>query len=182
MLVLNFDPFPELETDRLILRRITMEDAEDFLRLRSDAEAMKYIDKPLIESMAEIRELIKKIDDGIWQNETIGWGITLKDKSGLIGTISYHVIYREHYRAEIGYMLAPAHWNKGLITEAIAKVLDYGFNQMNLHSIEAKVNPSNNVSMKVLEKFGFVKEAYFKESYFFNAKFLDTAVYSLLKK
>jgi ribosomal-protein-alanine N-acetyltransferase len=64
--------------------------------------------------------------------------------------------------------------------EALLKVINYGFKVINLHSIEANVNPGNAASIKLLEKNKFVREAYFKENYFYNGKFLDTVIYSLL--
>lgn len=181
MLQLNFNPFPTIETERSLLRRITTEDSEDFFYLRTNEEAMKYIDRPRPKSIKESNDLIVKMDDGIQQNTAIGWGISLKDKPGLIGTISYHNIYTEHYRAEIGYMLSPAYWGTGIMSEAIKVVLDFGFNQMGLHSIEANVNPLNNVSKYLLKKFSFNQEAYFKQNYYFDGKFLDSEIYSLVK-
>lgn len=181
MLELNFKPFPIIETERLVLREITKKDADRFFLLRSNKDAMRYIDKPLAESVDEIKSFIKYIEQKRKDNEAISWGVTLKDKGELIGTISYHSIQKENYRAELGYMLLPEYWHKGLISEAIPKVIDYGFNNMKLHSIEANINPDHNVSRKVLEKFKFKKEAHFKENHFFNGKFYDTEIYSLLK-
>ena len=87
---------------------------------------------------------------------------------------------KEHYRAEIGYVLHPAQQGKGIMDEAIKAVLQYGFETMKLHSVEANVNPANTNSMKLLEKNGFVKEAYFKENYYYNGKFIDSVIYSLI--
>ena len=89
---------------------------------------------------------------------------------------------KEHYRAEIGYLLHPDYQQKGIMDEALKAVIKYGFETMQLHSIEANVNPANAASMKLLEKNGFVKEAYFKENYFYNGQFLDSVIYSLLNK
>ncbi len=182
MLKLNFKPFPVLETNRLLLREVNKKDLTALFLLRSNKEAMKFIDRPLASNTDEIKAFIKLINKKTKDNETICWAITLKDKpEELIGTISFHRIELEHYRAELGYMLMPDHWNKGLISEAIPKVIDHGFNKMKLHSIEANINPHNALSRKILEKFGFKKEAYFKENYFFNGKFIDTEILSLLK-
>lgn len=181
MLQLNFSPFPTLETERLVLRRISFEHSTEFFKLRSDEVAMKYIDRPRLKSMEECNQLIKKMDDGIEQNAAIVWAITLKDSPGMIGTISFHRIEKENYRAEIGYMLFPKYFGRGLMTEAITTVIDYGFNKMNLHSIEANINVDNNASRQLLKKFGFVQEAYFRENYYFAGKFLDSEIYSLLK-
>ena len=177
MLELNFEPFPILETGRLRLRKITLDDAPDIFVLRTNAEAMKYINKPRLNTIDDAIELINKMNEPV----RINWGITLKNENKVIGTIGYHRVEKEHYRAEIGYMLLPQFWNTGLMTEAITRVIDFGFNKMNLHSIEAIINPGNTVSRKLLQKFNFSKEAYFRENFFFDGKFLDSEVYSLVK-
>ena len=181
LLDLSFQPFPVIETDRLILREVTLDDAEAFFQLRTNIDAMRFLDKYLPKKIEEIQELIGKIIEGIQKNESIGWAICMKGNPSLLGTIGYHRIYKEHYRAEIGYMLQPAYWNKGIMSEAITKILDFGFNNMKLHSIEAHINPNNDASKSILKKFKFIKEAYHKENYFFNGKFLDTEIYSLLR-
>lgn len=109
-------------------------------------------------------------------------GCYIKKEDTLVGTIGYHIIEKEHYRAEIGYMLHPKLWSKGLMSEAISVVLDFGFNQMGLHSIEARINPANKQSAKILTKHSFIKEGYFKENYFYNGTFWDSEIYSLLKR
>ena len=98
----------------------------------------------------------------------------------LIGTIGFWRITKEHYRAEIGYALHPDFHRKGITQEAMIEVLNYGFEMIRLHSVEANVNPNNEASKKLLEKNKFVQEAYFKENYFSNGQFLDSAIYSLL--
>ena len=180
MLEFNFNPFPTLQTERLILREVTLQDAEDFFVARKDKETMKYIGKPLHKTISETEDLIKKIMEGIRNNEVISWAIALKENQKFIGTISYHRIEKENYRAEVGYMLLPAYWRRGLVNEALKTVLNYGFTKMNLHSIEAKINPRNTASSNLLKRNGFIKEAYFKEDYFFEGKFQDTEIYSLL--
>jgi ribosomal-protein-alanine N-acetyltransferase len=179
MLELNFTPFPVIETERLTLREISIDDAEDIFLLRNDDDAMKYISKPKLKTIDEAKDLIKIMTN---ISERIQWGITFKKENKLIGLIGYHRIIKDHYRAEIGYMLHPQYWNTGVMSEAIAELISYGFDEMNLHSIEAIINPANSVSRKVLQKFNFIKEAYFKENFFFEGKFLDFEVYSLLKK
>lgn len=178
MLHLHFDPFPVLETGRLVLRQLSRADTEDIFLLRTNPEAMKYINRPALKSNDDAIELINKMTN---IDERIVWGITLKNHDNIIGSIGYHRIEKENYRAEIGYMLSPEYWNTGLMSEAITKVINFGFNEMNLHSIEAIINPENSVSRKILQKFNFIKEAYFKENFYFEGKFLDSEVYSLLK-
>lgn len=175
---LMFEPFPVMETNRLLLHKVTMDDAEDVFLLRTNEEAMKYIKKPKLLSIEDAKELIKKMN----VPDRIQWGITVKNENKIIGTIGYHRIEKEHYRAEIGYMLDPQYWNTGLMSEALAKAIDFGFTKMDLHSIEAIINPGNTASRKILQKFNFIKEAYFKENFFFEGKFFDSEVYSLVKR
>lgn len=177
MVSLNFEPFPVLETERLVLRKISMEDAADMFVLRTNEAAMKYINKPKLNSIEDAKDLINKMNEP----ERLPWGITLKNENKIIGTIGFHRVEKEHYRAEIGYMLDPGYWNTGLMSEAIAKVINFGFNEMKLHSIEAIINPGNTISRKILQKFNFIQEAYFKENFFFEGKFYDSEVYSLIR-
>ncbi len=182
MLELNFDPFPTLETERLVLRRITLEDAQSYFELRSNVDAMKHICKPLQTTIEESKTMIYKINEMIAFNDGIGWAICLKNDNKMIGSVSFHRIEKAHYRAEIGYMLHPNYWKQGIVSEAVEAIIKYGFNTLKFHSIEAHIDPTNIGSEKVLQKFNFVKEAYFKENYFFAGQFLDTAVYSLINK
>lgn len=183
MLCPNFSPFPEIQTERLLLRRMTVDDANAILYLRSNDDVMKYIDRERTKSIEDAKSFLNKIDDSINSNNGIMWGIALKEEPGkLIGNIGYWRLIKEHYRAEVGYMLHPSFWNKGIMKEALVRLIDFAFNDMNLHSIEANINPGNKASSMLLESTGFIKEAYFKEDYFFNGKFQDTIIYSRLKK
>lgn len=183
MLALNFTPFPELRTERLLLRRLTNDDGPQMLFLRSDDRVMRYIDREKTKTLEEAVDFIERVNKLADANESILWGIALLDDPGtLIGTICYWRMMPEHDRSEVGYVLHPVHWNKGIMKEALLAVIRYGFEEMKLHSIEAHINPENIASGKVLENTGFVREAYFRENYYFRGKYLDSAVYSLLKR
>lgn len=182
MLAINFSPFPNLETERLFLRRVDVKDVNEIIALRSNPETMKYIPRPLVKTIEDALEHIAMMDAKIENNEGINWAITQKGNPKLIGVIGHYKIKPEHYRAEIGYMLLPEFSGKGIISEAVKEVVKYGFKGMQLHSIEAVIDPENNASAKVLEKNGFVKEAHLKENEFFEGRFLDSVIYSLLNK
>lgn len=182
MLAINFSPFPNLETERLFLRRVDVKDVNEIIALRSNPETMKYIPRPLVKTIEDALEHIAMMDAKIENNEGINWAITQKGNPKLIGVIGHYRIKPEHYRAEIGYMLLPEFSGKGIISEAVKEVVNYGFKGMQLHSIEAVIDPENNASAKVLEKNGFVKEAHLKENEFFEGRFLDSVIYSLLNK
>lgn len=180
MLTINFSPFPILETERLILRRVLPSDVKEMFELRSNPETMKYIPRPLLTNHEEALAHIQMMEDKIETNEGINWAITFKGDDKMLGVIGHYRIKPEHYRAEVGYMILPEYHGKGITTEAVQCVVDYGFNTMQLHSIEGVIDPENEASERVLQKCGFVKEAHFKENEFYDGKFIDAVVYSKL--
>lgn len=180
VLKINFSPFPEIKTRRLVLRRVRMTDAPALFELRSSKVVLKYIDRPRHRSVKETKALIKLILGLEKKGSAVNWAITLKGDDILIGNICLWNIKKEHHRAELGYMLHPDHYGKGIMSEAIKAVLEVGFKKYKLHSVEAIVNPKNKVSIHLLEKNKFRREAYYKENYYFKGKFLDTGIYSKL--
>jgi len=157
-------------------------DAPAMYALRSNTEVMKHIGRHLATSIEDAIKLIQTNLDLFANNEGIAWAITLKDDDTLVGTIGFWRMLKEHYRTEIGYLLHPGLHGKGIMQEAIQLAVDYIFANTELHSIEANVDPANIASRRVLEKCGFVQEAYFRENFFWNGQFLDSVIYSLVKK
>jgi len=183
MLEVDFLPFPILKTERLLLRRVNENDADEILALRSNEEVMQYIPRPFLKNKEEALELIEMFDDKIENGIGINWGITYLDNPDkIIGIIGHYRLKPEHYRAEVGYMLFPEYKRQGIVSEALQKVVEYGFQVMKLHSIEAILDPKNIGSEKVLLKNGFVKEGHFIEKEFYEGRFLDSLVYSKLNK
>lgn len=182
MLQLKFDVFPILETERLLLRELTKEDAHDLFLLRSDPEVLRYVDREPLQTIEEAEGLIQRIQTSFANADGISWAVCLKETNEFIGLVGLWRIIKEHFRAEIGYTLMPQYWNKGYVTEALNAVIPYGFKQMKLHSIEANISPENAASIRTAEKLGFVKEAHFKENYYFRGQFLDSLTYSLINK
>jgi ribosomal-protein-alanine N-acetyltransferase len=140
--------------------------------LRSNPQLMCYVDRPMAQGLDDARKLIDSLEADRRTNDSIAWGLRLRDSTKLIGTIGFWRIAKEHFRAETGYLLHPGWQNRGLMSEALAVALDFGFHQMGLHSVEANVNPANAASIGLLEKAGFVREAYFVKTTFGTANFL----------
>jgi len=179
MLDFNFNPFPVLATERLQLRKLSLDDLTGLFILRTNDEVLRFLDRSK-QTLEETETILKSIITDTENNRNISWAISFKNAPGLIGTIGFWRTMPEHHRAEIGYMLLPEYWNAGIMSEAMSAVLKYGFDEMKLHSVEGNVNPNNRASIQLLEKFRFVKEAHFKENYFYDGRFLDSVIYSLL--
>lgn len=177
----SFLPFKNLESERLLLRQMSPDDFNEVFEIRSNPVLMKYIPRPMLKKKEEALELISTINNKIIENEGINWAITLKPNNKLLGYIGHYKIKWDHFRSEIGYMILPEAQGKGIVSEAIAMIVQYGFHEMGMHSIEAIIDPENTASAKVLEKNGFKKEAHFREDCFFEGKFYDSVIYSILK-
>lgn len=182
MLTINFHPFKNLETPRLLLRRLNPDDVNEVLELRGNPETMKFIPRPLATTKEDAMVHINMIEDKIVNNEGINWAITLKGNPKMLGIIGHYRINAENHRCEVGYMILPEYQGKGIVSEAVDAVLEYGFNDLQMHSIEAIIDPENRASERVLQKNGFVKEAHIVENELYEGKFWDTVIYSILKR
>lgn len=182
MPTLSFPSFPILTTDRLVLREHLANDAPALYQMRSDDLVMQYVHRERPQAIEDIENLIALMNENYVQNKSLTWAISLKQAPDeMIGSIGYYRSNLENHRAEIGYMLSSRLWRQGLISEALTAVIDFGFEQIRLHSICAYIDPNNEASRQILLKHGFVKEAYHREDFYFNGKFMDTEIYGLLK-
>src|SRR5690606_10891056 len=126
---------PELKTDTLLLRRLRTSDAPELYFLRSDDTVLLYLGRDKEKSVETAAAFIEKINKAIDNNESILWGIALFDQPDhLIGSICLWQFQPENSRCEIGYVLHPSHWGKGLMKEAAAEVIQYGTNVLGLHT------------------------------------------------
>ena len=182
MLNLNLNEFPVLITDRLVLREHALSDAPILFELRRNEEVMRFIHRERPKTIQDIETFITSFNEGYRKGSHIAWVIALKENpEKMIGSVGYWRTDFPNHRAEIGYMLDPDYWRKGIVSEALKTTIDFGFETIKLHSIQANVAPANEASRQILMKHGFVKEAYFKEDHYFNGKFLDSEVFSLLR-
>jgi ribosomal-protein-alanine N-acetyltransferase len=181
MLSVNFTPFPFIETERLVLRELSLNDLTALNALRTNEQVYFHLNKAPDASIEATKQKIEEILDLQQKNDAIFWVIILKENPGqMIGNIGFWRMQKEHHRAEVGYILHPDHWQKGIMKEALKVVVEYGLKKMKLHSIEANINPDNTASGTLLESCGFVKEAYHKENYYYDGVFYDSVVYSKL--
>ena len=177
----SFDPFPELETPRLLLRRVVSADADAFFQLRSDPEVIQYRARPPL-TRAEAERRLLDIDAGIRDHAQIMWAIALREDRRMIGECCLFRWEKEDMRAEVGYELMVPYWGRGLVTEAVKAMLAFGFQSMDLHRVEANVDPANVGSIRVLERLGFVREATLRENWRVAGRFVDSALFGLLRR
>ena len=178
----DFMAFPVLETPRLLLRELTEFDAEDVLRIRGDAEVTKYNSGMPITNRAEAKVLIDSIASDFRQQLAVRWGLLLKSNGVVVGLCGYNFWDRANRRASVGYDLARAYWGRGLMPEALRRIVQFGFDEMNLNRVEADCTSLNTASARVLEKVGFKSEGMQREQYFEYGQFFDLLLFGLLRR
>jgi len=159
----NFAPFPELKTERLLLRQLTEADSQDIFFLRTDKGVNRYIEIPRPENINDARDFILKTNNGMKQNEMIDWAVTLINKQNLVGTICLWNFSKDKTRAEVGFELMPEYQGEGIMNEALVNVLEFGFKSLSLASIDAYTYKDNISSTKLLKKNGFEKNSRLKD-------------------
>lgn len=177
MLELNFEPFPDLNTERLSLKRITNADINEVFAIRSNPQLMKYVPRPVAKTPDDAQLVINKINEGINTKQTLNWGMYIKTTGKLIGIIGYVRFLHDNYRGEFGYIMHGDYQGQGLMHEAVEEVVRFGFQGLNLHTIEAIINPENTASIKVVERANFLKEGHLRDYIYHNNQFSDCFVY-----
>jgi [ribosomal protein S5]-alanine N-acetyltransferase len=156
--------FPILTTERLILRCLEPNDAPALKTLRSNKSVNQFLDRPKSTTLRAAQRFIQNILFLINSQQSFYWGIALKENNLVIGTICYWNLNPNENQAEIGYELHPKFQGKGMMQEAVLKILEYGWNEMQLKTITAFTRFDNLKSIALLEKFNFQQIIDTKES------------------
>ncbi|MDQ0219812.1 N-acetyltransferase [Peribacillus cavernae] len=173
--------FPVFETERLILREITEKDAHGIFNCFSNNAVTRFYGQDTLTTLDQAKQFVEAFSKNYNEKRGIRWGIELKGKEGIIGTIGFHAWSPKYKRAEIGYELHPDYWRKRYATEAVKKVVSFGFNELGLTRIGAVVFIDNHASNQLLIKLGFEKEGILRNYMYQNGVPYDTNVYSILK-
>ncbi|WP_339895847.1 GNAT family N-acetyltransferase [uncultured Algibacter sp.] len=155
---MDIQTFPEIKTERLTLRKIEVTDSDVILFLRSDKTINKFIDRPedrKTKNISDAIKHIKKLNTDFENNKSISWGITLNNNTKIIGTICLWNFSEDYKTAEVGYDLNPTFQRKGIMSEALKRVVSFGFIELKINKIEAFTHIQNENSKKLLEKNGF---------------------------
>lgn len=174
-----FISLPTLETERLILRKILYSDKEAIYNYAKNPNVAEHLLWNAHQSTFDTIVFLNLIYDAYNKNEAAPWGIQLKDSDYMVGTVGFVSWDKEKKEAEIGYALTEELWNKGIVTEAVNKVLEFGFEIMKLDKILSQCNPENVGSFKVLEKTGFNFDGIIEEKLLVKGKYEDMKMFSL---
>lgn len=175
-------PFPEIETARLKLREIADEDTPRLHSVWTDPLVTRYLVLDPFTDLNQTREMISLLKGLHPSGEGFRWVLFLAVERETIGTCGFHNWNKEHARAEIGYEMDSRYWGKGLMSEAVRAVTDYGFTRMGLNRIEAFVSVGNRKSLSFLERNGFIFEGTLRQYELARGRYQDQWICSLLKQ
>ena len=168
-----FKRIPTLETDRFILRKIKVSDYLDMYEYSKSERVTKYLLWRCHPDARYTRDYLSYVQSQYRVGEFYDWAIVDKESSKMIGTCGFAKLDTENNSAEIGYVINPDYWRRGIATECVRKVIDFGFNKLNLHRIEARYIVGNEVSRRVMEKCGMVFEGIHKSSLFVKDEYVS---------
>lgn len=173
----DFKDFPNLKTDRLLLRKLVSDDDRYIFEYQSNKENFQFVDMPIYTNIEEVENYINKMNNGVEKNKWIIWAIADINTNTILGTISIWNISKEKSKAELGYGLFPGNIGKGIMSEALKKVVEYGFNNMGLKIIEAYTSTRNQKSIALLERNDFSKKSLFVETETLSGEPMEMVIY-----
>ncbi len=177
-----FQRMPQLETPRLILRRINMNDAPDLFAYGRDPEVARHVLWDAYRTESDARMYVRFLQRQYRSDQPSSWGIVYKPDNRMIGTIGFMWWNRDHNSAEVGYSLSRAHWNQGLMSEALLELMRFGFEVMALHRIEAQHECDNPASGRVMEKVGMRHEGTLRGRLYNKGRYVDVELYAILRE
>ncbi len=158
--------FPKIETERLVLREIADEDTHAIYRNFSDPEVAKWFFEQPLTDLEQAKEFITAFKNEFRDGEGLTWAVVLKQSDRCVGTCGYGDLEIGE-RGEIGFDLAQDQWGKGLMSEALLPIIDYGFKELGLKKIEAHSYSTNVRAIRLLEKVGFQLEKISENNHYY---------------
>lgn len=174
-----FVNLPTLKTDRLTLRKLLYSDREAIFEYAQNDNVAKHVIWEPHREMVDTITFLNLVYDSYNKNKAAPWGIHFKGDNKIIGTAGFVSWDNEEKSAEIGFALAEDKWAKGIISEAVKKIIEFGFEKMKLKVITSRCKPENIGSARVLEKCGFEYEGTIENQMYIKGKFEDMRMYSI---
>jgi ribosomal-protein-alanine N-acetyltransferase len=168
-----FDRFPNIETERFHLRRLTVADAPYLFHILSNPEVAKFSGRQPLQRMNEAVEVLRDIGLDFATRRASRWGVSIGEKGRVIATVGLHAWDRYHRHISIGFDVAQDRWGEGIASEAVGAVIEFAFDQLGLHRVEADVISNNASCLTVLNRLGFEREGRQKERLFLDGAYHD---------
>lgn len=175
-----FSNMPELQTERLVLRRMRLGDAEDMYDYAHRADVTKFLRWSPHPDIYYTQDYLRYLATRYAAGSFYDWAVIYKANHRMIGTCGFTSFSCPDDAAEIGYVLHPDYWGQGLAVEAARAVLAFGFDHLLLHRVEARFMQENTASLRVMQKLGMTFEGYHRESMLIKGSYRTIGYCSLL--
>ena len=176
-----FSRIPTIETERLILRGMRVSDKEDMYEYACLPTVTRFLTWEPHTSISYTKQYLEYIGSRYRVGDFYDWAVVYKENGKMIGTCGFSRIDCRNDLGEVGYVLNPDYWGKGIAAEAVWAVMEFGFDKMNLHRIEARFMKGNENSLKVMKKCGMQYEGMGRENLFVKNRYVDVGVCSILQ-
>ena len=175
-----FSNIPSLETDRLILRKLMVNDYEDMYLYACRSDVTQYLTWKPHPDPFYTREYLEYIATKYSMGEFYDWAVIDKSNQKMIGTCGFTKFDFHSNSAEIGYVLNPEYWGEGYATEAVNSVIEFGFERLGLVRIEARYMEGNTASRRVMEKAGMTYEGMMRSAMLVENEYKNIGICSIL--
>lgn len=180
-MLLHAAQLPTISASRVRLRWLTPGDVPALFEIFGDPLVCRYWSRPPLPSVAEAVELHNEIVRCFTERSLFQWGVADITDDRVIGTCTLASLSPQHRRAEVGFALARRAWGRGYMAEALPALIRFAFESLDLHRLEADVDPRNQPSIRLLESAGFRREGFLRERYRLNDEIQDAVLYGLLR-
>jgi ribosomal-protein-alanine N-acetyltransferase len=173
---------PTIPTERLLLRWLVPSDVPALVAIFGDPEVCRYWSSPTLPDLAAAEALHAHIVRSFSERRLFQWGIAERATNRVVGTCTLGAISAEHRRAEVGFALARSAWGRGYVAEVLPALVGFAFETLELHRLEADIDPRNARSIRAVERLGFQREGYLRERYHMYGELQDAVIYGLLRR
>lgn len=175
-----FSKIPTLETERLILRRMKTSDAEDMYEYAKRADVTEYLLWEPHVCLQQTRDYLHFLQGRYRTGDFYDWAVISREDKKMIGTCGFANLDFQNNRAEVGYVLNPKYWGQGIAAEAVCRVMDFAFMELNVHRVEARYILGNERSRRVMEKCGMTFEGIARSSMYIKGQYRDIGTCAII--
>ncbi|KIL49682.1 GNAT family N-acetyltransferase [Jeotgalibacillus soli] len=176
-----YGSFTTIETERTLIRPIKLSDVDDIYTYGSVEEVTRYVTWNTYRSKEDVRVFLDYVFPLYEQKKLAPWAIELKEIGKMVGTADFVNWSPAHKKAEIGYVLSSVYWGAGIVPEAAAALLKFGFEQMELERIQARCFEENKASERVMQKIGMTYEGTLRNEMYVKGVHRNMKMYAILR-
>lgn len=176
-----FSKIPTLETERFVLRKLSMDDTDDMYEYACRSDVTEYLTWSPHAEKAYTFEYLSYLQKRYKTGDFFDWAVVCRDTGKMIGTCGFTRFDFQNDSAEVGYVINPEFHGRGIATEALGRVIRFGFENLALNRIECRFIPQNTASRRVMEKNGMIFEGIKREGVLVKGTHRDVGICSILK-